>query len=174
MSSPGPLYPVCTDIDRESSNEVTAELHADTDSHHQVDQGDGIEGDVPPVHQAAKVDDDQDDNEEIYDGGDQIESHEDKSDDEDSGEGDGEGLESVVPHGEVLLVENVENRVGENVHVLAWVVSAIVDELHDTVSQLPGPGQSHVVVPAGLEDGVECHHVGGPHRSDALGLGQLH
>ena len=36
-------------------------LVPDADGHDEVDEGDGVEGDVPPVHQGPQVDQDQDD-----------------------------------------------------------------------------------------------------------------
>ena len=81
-----------------------------------------------------------------------------------------------MPHGEVLLVEHVEHGVGEDVDLLVGVRGPVVHELHDAVGELPGPGQRHVVVLAGLEDGVEGHHVAGadPHQPRARVLAQLH
>ena len=45
----------------EEARDVAAELHADTNSHHKVDQGDCIESDVPPVHHGTEVDQNKDD-----------------------------------------------------------------------------------------------------------------
>ena len=66
-SLPCSLDPVCTHIDRESSYKMTAELHADTHGHHQVDQGHSVQRDVPPVHQPSQVHDDKDDDEKVDD-----------------------------------------------------------------------------------------------------------
>ena len=171
---PGSLYPATPNIDGEGPDEVTAELHTDTHCHHQVDQGHRVQGDIPPVHQTAQVDDDQDDDDEVDDGGHQVESHQDEGDDEYCSERDCEGLECVVPHGQILLVENIEDRVGEDVDVFACVLSSVVDELHDAVGELPGACQGHVVIPAGLQDGVECHHVRGTNSRHPLSPSQLH
>ena len=56
-------------------HDVAAELHAYTCSHHQVCQRDSIEGDVEPVHEGAKIDKDQDDNEQDDTGREEIQTH---------------------------------------------------------------------------------------------------
>ena len=140
---------------------MAAELHTDADRHHEVDQGHGVEGDVPPVHQAAEVDDDQDDDQQVDDAGHQVEAHEYESDNEDGSQRYSQGSESVLPHCQILFVEDIEDGVGEDVNVLVRI-GPVVDKLHHIVRQLPGAGQGHVVVLAGLEDGVEGHHVRGP------------
>ena len=50
--------------------------------HHEVDQGHSVEGDVPPIHQAAQVDDDEDNDDQIDDAGYQIEAHQNECDNE--------------------------------------------------------------------------------------------
>lgn len=40
---------------RETVHQVRAEFHADAHGHHQIDQRHGVQGDVPPVHQTAKI-----------------------------------------------------------------------------------------------------------------------
>ena len=52
--------------------------------HDKVDKRDGIECDMPPVHEAAQVDNDEDNDDEIDDTGDKIKAHEDEGDNEDS------------------------------------------------------------------------------------------
>ena len=50
-------------------------------------------------------------------------THEDEGNEEDGKERDAEGLECVAPDGEVLLVEHVEDRVGEDADaLLLWQV----------------------------------------------------
>ena len=100
-----PLDPISTDVHAERPRHVAAELNADshlrthyyiedvstdcaTDRHDEVDKGDGVQGDLPPVHQAAEVEDDQDDHQQVDARGDQVEAHQDKGDDENGGEGD--------------------------------------------------------------------------------------
>ena len=73
-------------------------MRSATYGHDEIDEGDGIEGDLPPVHEAAKVEDDQDDHQQVDARGDQVEAHQDKGDNEDGSERDGEGLEGVPPH----------------------------------------------------------------------------
>ena len=41
-----------------------------TNGHHEVNKRDGVESDVPPVHETAQVDDDEDNDDEIDDTGD--------------------------------------------------------------------------------------------------------
>ncbi len=61
---------------------------------------------------------DHDDDCENDDGRDEIESHQEECDDEDGHEGDAQRLQRVLPHREVLLVEDVEDRVGEHFDLL--------------------------------------------------------
>ena len=44
----------------------------------------------------------------------EVESHEEEGDNEDCQERDAQGLQRVLPHGQVLLVEHVEDGVGED------------------------------------------------------------
>ena len=53
-------------------------------------------------------------------------------------------------------------------------IGSVVYKGHDAVCKLPGPGQRHVVVLAGLQDGVEGHHVAGADfHQPVIGLLQL-
>ena len=79
---PGSVDSVGPHVDRESPGEVAAKLHADAHRHHEVDQGHGVERDVPPVHQTAEVHDDQDDDQQVDDARHQIKAHEYESDNE--------------------------------------------------------------------------------------------
>ena len=84
------------------------------------------------------------------------------SDNENRGQRNGERLERVLPHGQVLFIEDVEDGVREDIDMVLRI-GAVVNKGHDAVSKLPGPSKRHVVVLAGLQDGVEGHHVGGGH-----------
>ena len=139
---------------------MTAELDTDPHSHDKVDQGHRVKCNVPPVHQAAEVDHDEDDDEEIDDTGHEVKSHEHECDNENRGQRNGERLESVLPHGQVLFIEDVEDGVREDVDMVLRI-GAVVNKGHDAVSKLPGPSKRHVVILAGLQDGVEGHHVAG-------------
>ena len=72
------LCSTSTNIDRESSGHVTTKLYTNTHSHDQIDQGNGIQGDVPPVHETAKVEDDENDDEQVDERRHKIESHQNK------------------------------------------------------------------------------------------------
>ena len=50
----------------------------------------------------------------------EVESHEEEGDNEDCQEGDAQGLQRVLPHGQVLLVEHVEDGVGEHGDMLKY------------------------------------------------------
>ena len=169
VTLPRSVYSVGPNIDRESSGEMATELHADAHGHHEVDEGHGVECDVPPVHQAAEVHDDQDDDHQVNDAGHKVKAHEYEGDDEDGGQRYSQRSESILPHCQVLFVEDIEDRVGENVDMFVRI-GAVVDKLHHVVRQLPGASQGHVVVLACLQDGVEGHHIGGAnlHLSVAL------
>ena len=61
-----PLDPISTDVHAERPRHVAAELNTDPHRHHQVDQRDRIQGDVPGVHEASKVDKNEDNAQEYY------------------------------------------------------------------------------------------------------------
>ena len=63
---PGVLHPLQVAVDGKGARDVAAELHTDPHGHHQVDQGDGVQGDVPRVHHPPKVDQDEDDAQQNY------------------------------------------------------------------------------------------------------------
>ena len=52
------------------------------------------------------------------DGRDEIESHQEEGDNEDGHERNAQRLQRVLPHRQVLLVEDVEDRVGEHFDLL--------------------------------------------------------
>ena len=52
------------------------------------------------------------------DGRDEIESHQEEGDDEDGHERNAQRLQRVLPHRQVLLVEDVEDRVGKHFGLL--------------------------------------------------------
>ena len=88
----------------------------------------------------------------------EIHPHEEKGDNKDGYKGNANGVEGVLPHGEVLLIEDVEDGIGEDVDVVLRR-SADVDPLGDRVGELARPSQSSVVVLRILQDCVECHEV---------------
>ena len=153
---------------------MRTELHADAHSHHQVDQRHSIEGDVPPVHEAAEVDNDEDNDQEVDDAGHEVKTHENEGYNEDCSERNSQRFQSVVPHCQVLFIEDIEDGVGEDVDMMFWI-SSVVDELHHTVRQLSGSGQGHEVVFTGLQYRVERHEVARPHlHQTILSWTQLH
>ena len=87
-----------------------------------------------------------------------VHAHQEEGDDKDGGERDPDGVECVLPHGQVLLVEDVEDRVGEDVDVLLRVATD-VHPLRHGVRELPGSAQGGVVVFRVLQDRVERHEV---------------
>ena len=126
------LHPLHVAVHGKGAGDVAAELHADPHCHHQVDQGDCVQGDVPGIHDAPKIDQNEDNAEENYRCRSvkifekrtlailpEIHSHEEKCDHKDGGERDANGVESVLPHGEVLLIEDIEDGVGEDVDVVS-------------------------------------------------------
>ena len=79
--------------------------------HDQIDEGNSVERDVPPVHDADEIYDDHADGDEDDDGRIDVEAEEDESDDEDGGRWYAHAEQNVGPHGQVLLVEDVEDAV---------------------------------------------------------------
>ena len=63
---PRVLHPVHVAVHGKGAGDVAAELDADPHRHHQVDQRDCVQGDVPSVHDAPKVDQNEDDAQEYY------------------------------------------------------------------------------------------------------------
>jgi len=127
---PGVLQPVLAAVHSEGSCDMTAELNADADGHDEVDERDGVEGDVPPVHQGPQVDQDQDDAEQDDCGRPEVHAHEEESDHKYCGQGDPQGGQRVLPHRQVLLVKHIEDGVGEDSDPLVlW--PAHVDPLGD-------------------------------------------
>ena len=88
----------------------------------------------------------------------EIHSHEEKGDNKDGGKRNTNGVECVLPHGQILLIEDVEDGVGEDVDVVLRR-SAAVDPLCDGVCELSGSTQSCVVILRILQDCVERHKV---------------
>ena len=119
--------------DGERPGDVGAELYRDADSHHQVDEGDPVELDIPEVHETHHVDEDHGDDPDDDDGGDEIEGEEEEADDEDGREGDAEHEERVVPHGQVLLVVHVEDGVGEDADLLLFGAVGVDLKSHKSV-----------------------------------------
>lgn len=76
--------------------------------HHQVDERNCVERDVPPVHEAHHVGDDHADGDQDDERGGEVEGEE-QRDAEHGGEGDAQTDARVGPHGEVLLVVHVED-----------------------------------------------------------------
>ena len=59
-------------MDMYAPGDVRAELDADADGHDEVDEGDGVELDAPPVHQPEHVGQDHHDDEQDHQGGAQV------------------------------------------------------------------------------------------------------
>ena len=60
------LHLVHVAVHGKGARDVAAELDTDPHRHHQVDQGDCVQSDVPGVHDAPKVDKNEDDAQEYY------------------------------------------------------------------------------------------------------------
>jgi hypothetical protein len=73
--------------------------------------------------------------------------------------------DGVFDHGEVLLVEDIEDGVGEDVDAVAGSVVA-VDHQGQVVGQSPGPTHGLVVVLGRFEDGVEGEEGAGGDAGD--------
>lgn len=73
-----------------------------------------------------------------------------------------DALQRILPHGQVLLVEEVENTVGEHLDrfVLAHVSQVAIERSRDFVGDDPGCPQGLVVVPRGLQGRVVGHEIG--------------
>jgi hypothetical protein len=77
--------------------------------HDKVNERNSIERNTPPVHHPSKIRDDHAHCEQHKESRKDVEASQDERDDENGGEADANGLERVVPHCEVLLVEDVED-----------------------------------------------------------------
>ena len=149
------------------AQDVAGELDADAAGHDEVDQRNCVEGDVPPEHEAEQVDDDEDDDEDGHDGRLQVESAEDESDCENWSERNRQRSDRVLDHGQVLLVEDVEDWVGEDVDAVKGVVA--IDHRRQVVGQTSRPPHGFVVIFRRFENGVEGKKAAGRHAGDVWG-----
>jgi len=149
------------------AQDVAGELDANAARHDQVDQRNGVEGDVPPEHEAEQVDDDEDDDEDGDDGRLQVETAEDESDGEHGSERNGQRSDRILDHGQVLLVEDVENGVGKHVDAVRGVVA--VDHCSQVVGELSGPPHCFVVVFRRFKNRVESKKAASRHAGDVGG-----
>lgn len=91
--------------------------------HNEIDQTDGIEGNPPPVHHPPQVHQNHENRRQDNHRSHEIEPREDKNHDENGRQGDCHGFYRVAPHCQILLVKNVENRVGK---YFVWPVGSVV------------------------------------------------
>ena len=121
----GSLDPAGLVADGVGTEDVTGELDADPARHDKVDQGDGVEGDVPPVHQSEQVYDDQDDEEDCHHRGLEIEASQDEGDSKHRSQWYGQGADGVFNHGQVLFIENVKYGVRKDIDAISWRIVVI-------------------------------------------------
>ena len=68
----GPRDAVAVVVEREGADDVGAELDGDADGHDEVDEGDAVELDGPPVHHSHEVDEDHEDGQHDDQGGEDV------------------------------------------------------------------------------------------------------
>lgn len=85
------------------------------DSHHQIDQWDSIQWNVPEEHEATQVDNNHRDRYDDHGGRVYIEAHQHKCNDENGKHRVSHALNCVRPHGQVLFIENIKHRIWEHI-----------------------------------------------------------
>lgn len=98
--------------------------------HDEVDQGNGVELDVPPVHDAGHVDGDGKDDTNHDGGGHDVQTGQQEGDDENCQQRDANRLQSFAPDRQVLLVVHVEHAADtfkSNFWTQDWRIYVFID-----------------------------------------------
>ena len=123
--------------------------------HDEIDEGNGVEIDAPPVHDGHEVDLDHGDGEDDHHGGVPVQAQQNERHHEDGRQGVAEILHGFHHDSEVLLVEHVKDAVGEDAHT---------QRLGHVVGHGVGLLQRVRVLGRGLAHRVVGHEVGRAHR----------
>lgn len=142
----------------EAVHQVGAEFDGNADSHHEIDQRDGVKRNVPEVHESAQIDDDHRYRYEDDDRGEDVQAHQQEGGYEDGGQADAHALQRVRPHGQVLFVEDIKHRVGKNVY-FDGRFQLRVYRVFDVLGDLSGRPHALVIILGRLEYSVKGHEI---------------